>query len=387
MSHTSNTINAPVTMPDDIAAVLSISGTDLQEICQSPAINMWAKFKPIARQQKEILTDAQRASQNYGLINIPTWSNINKMANFWLGIDTSDTNAPDCGKQPAYWAYQRPSSYFRLSDFSNEGKTLGYFHSAEAPIGNSLSTEYTISGSGYLRINYASGHLESRTIALADLSYPRALSKSIGNMYFGVMLYNVSSGNKYVVTQTTKVSELGTYGAWVEITGLTQAFNGTYKIFPFISADQIPFTSETGQMTNGDYIALQEPEVVGIGTTIVRMNILDQSLNAFRNTAQSTRLLYLNITLLNNAFEGTLGASVKFDVYNASDVFMKTHTVTVADFPADTAKHVSAQIDMSNLLDLRAAYSVRATVTPNYGINRVDTTAVCLVTDGPTPAA
>ena len=72
MSHQTNVINAPVTMPSDMAAVLRISGTDLQANCQAQQINMWAKYKPIQYSQVTQLSDSRRASLNYGLINIPT---------------------------------------------------------------------------------------------------------------------------------------------------------------------------------------------------------------------------------------------------------------------------------------------------------------------------
>ena len=103
MSTGTNIIYAPVTMPQDIAQILHISGTSLEAVCTSQAINMWAKYKPIEYNKKSMLTLAERASRNFGIINLPTWSNINKMANFWFGIDTSSRNAPDIGIQPIYW--------------------------------------------------------------------------------------------------------------------------------------------------------------------------------------------------------------------------------------------------------------------------------------------
>ena len=385
MSHQTNVINAPVTMPSDMAAILSISGTDLQANCQAQQINMWAKYKPIQYSQVTQLSDSRRASLNYGLINIPTWGNINKMINFWLGIDTSSTNYPDCGIQPIYWGYNRPSSYFRLSDFSNEAKTLGYLHSAEAPIGQVTATSYTIDSSGHLRIIYSMGAQDSRTIALGDLSYPRNLSKSVGNMYFGVILYNTSTGTKYAVTQSTTVSQMSSYGAYVDINGLSSSFNGTYKVFPFISADQISFTSSLGGYTNGDFIALQEPETISVGSTIIRMSILEGSLNAYRDISQSTRNLYVNITLVNDSYQGNLGASVLFEIFNSASGLITSATRTVSGVGYNSSQLLSTAIDMESLTNLNAAYSVRATVTPTSGINVATTTAICTVTTGPSP--
>ena len=132
MAHSTTVISAPVTMPADFSAVLGIAGTNLLDNNRSPFINKWAKFKPIPHSAIGILTDAQRASRNYGLTNIPTWSNINKMSNFIFGIGDENTNAPDCGIQSIYWGYRTPtggsSEPYRLADWSNAAKTLGYYH-------------------------------------------------------------------------------------------------------------------------------------------------------------------------------------------------------------------------------------------------------------------
>lgn len=384
MAHTANVIQAPVMMPDDIRAVLQVHGTNLQDVCQAPTINMWAKYKPVSYAQKQILSDYTRQQLNYGLINIPTWANINKMANFWFGIDTSSTNYPDCGIQPVYWGYQKPSSFYRLSDFSDENKTYGYFHDAAAPIGHSMYPDYTIDSSGGLRIIYTVGALDSRTIALGDLVYPRQLSKSVGDMYFGVMLRKTGQNDCYAVT-SMKVSQMG-QGAYVDISGLTEAFNGVYQVFPFISADQISFTNQLGQLTNGDFIALQEPEEIAIGSTIVRMNILPSSLNAYRNTGSSTRLLYANITLVNDEYQGSLGATVTFRILNASGTeIVSPMNRTVQNFAPDAAFLLSTSLDMGSLVNLRAADSVKVSVYPNTGTNRATTWATCTVTDGPSP--
>lgn len=387
MSHTSNTIKAPVVMPNDIAAVLQVPGTNLQELCQAPSINMWAKYKPVPYNQKEILSDYRRRQLNYGIINIPTWSNINKMANFWLGINTSSTNAPDCGVQSIYWGYQRPSSYFRLSDFSDENKLYGYFHGAEAPIGFSKFSEYTIDSSGHLRIIYNVGSNlgDNYNIGLADLVYPRSLSKSVGDMYFGVILRKQGQNDCYAVT-SMKASEMPSTGAYVDISGLTATFNGTYEIFPFLSADQISFTNALGQLTDGDFIALQKPEVVGIGVTIIRMNIIDQSLSAYRDIASSTRNLYTKVTLLNDEYEGSLGATVTFEIFNSQgSPVISSVDRTVSNIGAGASYTLSTAIDMGSLVNLNAAASVRISVYPNKGVNRATTWASCTVTTGPSP--
>ena len=394
MAHGTNIISAPVVMPTDIAAILGIDGTDLEILCTSAVINMWAVYKPMQVAQPNEITLAQRKAINFGIINIPTWTNINKMANFWFGVDTTSTNWPHVGIQPIYWGYQRPTTYKRLSDFSEYPLTasaLGYHHGAEAPIGMSMYSEYTIDSNGHLRIIYNVGAQDSRTIKLQDLVYPYA-GFDVANMYFGVVMRKAGTTNYYAVTQTTKISQIS-QGAYVDIYGLDPSYDGEWEIFPMASSDPITFTDQLGGYTNGKFLALQEREAVGIGATIVRMNITDQSLNSYRDTSQSTRLLYANITLVNDAFQGNLGADVKFEVFDASNNLLGQQTITSnatggsGQMPYMSSKLVSGAIDLVSLATLRLAYSVRATVTPNYGQNIGLSYASCMVTDGPSPYA
>ena len=381
MAHGTNTISAPVTMPSDIAAVLQISGTNLQSICQSPAINMWAKYKPVQYSKVAQLTQAELESVNYGIYNIPTWSSIGKMANFWLGIDTSSTNAPDCGIQPSYWDYRRPSSYFRLSDFSNYAKTAGYLHNAEEPVGGTTASSFTINSQGTLRINYKSAtNTDARAIQLSDLVYPQNIQSQIANFYFGVFLYNVNTGNKYAVT-SNRISDLPTMGAWVDITGLTSSFNGTYKVFPFASSVQISFTSNP--QTTGSFVALHDWDEVGIGSTVTKLDIL--ALNCYRDLNTSNRYLYQNINLVNNnAVDVT--CNIAYEVFNSSGVQIgSTITKTGISVSAGASRVYSEPLLMDSSILLNQAASIRATVTPTTGSNPVSTYETCSVTDGPSP--
>lgn len=392
MAHGTTTISAPVTMPQDIAAILGIPGTDLGDLCTSGAINMWAKYKPIEYNKKGMLEDRDRENANFGIINIPTWSNINKMAAFWFGNRASEqTNAPECGYQPIYWGYQRPTTYKRLSDFSDYpiSSGLGYYHEAEAPIGQSSQSEYTIDSGGNLRILYdhATGDGSGRTVRLKDLHYPTMTSYDVERMYFGVLMKKVGTTNVYAVTGP-KIEDLGTMGAYVDISGLTPAFNGEYEIFPMASADQIPFTSDTGQMASGKWMALYEKETIGIGATIIRINILEQSLSAYRNTSQSTRNLFVNLTLLNDTYQGGVKARVYLEVYNESgtQIGSTAQRDTPSTIPAGGSYLMTTSVDLGSLGNLRSAFSVRARCIPiEVTGNVAETSAATTVTDGPSP--
>ena len=128
MAHGTNTITAPVTMPQDIAAVLGISGTDLETLCQSVRINKWAKFKPQQWANKDIIPNSTRQQLNYGLVDIPIWARLSYMCQFMFSTNRgslSSTLWPLCDQTKGslsqeYWVYQHPTSYFRLSDFSDD---------------------------------------------------------------------------------------------------------------------------------------------------------------------------------------------------------------------------------------------------------------------------
>lgn len=114
MSHTNNTISAPVAI-DDVKSVLGESSNDVGTLCKSTNINMWSKKKPV------------RLSNPFPDIN-GTWYRaddddlgiqINKGANTNLGTLYAG----------ASFVYKRPgggsSQPYRMSDF------IGYNHDAK----------------------------------------------------------------------------------------------------------------------------------------------------------------------------------------------------------------------------------------------------------------
>ena len=78
MAHTSTTITAPVVMPTDIAAVLNISGTDLEANCKSSVLNMWSKYKPTRYAKIGIMSDTDFAAAQYSL-NIPVFYSLHEL--------------------------------------------------------------------------------------------------------------------------------------------------------------------------------------------------------------------------------------------------------------------------------------------------------------------
>lgn len=113
MAHTSTMITAPVVMPTDIAAVLNISGTDLEANCKSSVLNMWSKYKPTRYAKIGIMSDADFAAAQYSL-NIPVFYSLHELGQAILA-------------GTSVWGYNKPiggnASPYRLADFN------GYEHS------------------------------------------------------------------------------------------------------------------------------------------------------------------------------------------------------------------------------------------------------------------
>ena len=300
-------------------------------------INMWARYKPMKRNKIGPLETSDRVAANYGITNIPTWININKMANLWFGIDTSSTNAPDCGLQADYWYYERPtggnSSQYRLTDFSEypvSANAYGYFHNAEAPIGYHGVSQYYISPIGNLRLHYDTGAQDPRTLVLSDLVWPGSTQYPIGNMHFGVMLRKAGTNTVYAVTQRSYDSETGQWteytmadlqvmNAWVDIHQENAQFAGNYEMFPFASSEAIPFTSSLGGYTNGKFLAILEKESINIQIQYAEFTIA--GLAAFRMSSMSTRLLYYEFMVTNTSYNvNRMAANYTLTVYKSDGV-------------------------------------------------------------------
>lgn len=385
MNYNNNLIKAPVVMPTDIAAVLGIDGTDLATLCVSDRINPWAKWKPIDYNTKGILTETMREAVNYGLVNIPTWINryANNMTNFVFGISRESANHPSVGDLPVYWGYQHPkggsNSPYRLSDFSNAAKTSGYYHDAQEPCGNSVSSEYTIGSNGNLTIAFRQGAIDDATIKLEELSIPGISSDSLGDMYFGVALYKqgTSPAVVYAGTRSTPISTQP-FETSLAITGLSSSFNGTYAIFPFLSSIPITFTNSLGQ-TRGHFIALHtEVEVVGIGATVSRMEIDRFAAYRDRSAEGGTRNLFVSLSLENNSVSPSLSANAVFTVYSEDNTELTTVTSNVT-VSYGNQKLIERGIEMGT--HLSSAYSVRVVVTPTNGTDPVETSASVIVAD------
>lgn len=117
-------ITAPVSIRN-LQDCFGLGDADLGTIITNAAINMWARFKPVKLATVGLITDAQRASVNHGII----------MPEPVTGSSLTGSLIQDASAN--VWTYERPtgtySSPFRLADFANT-ISQGYFHGAVPPI-------------------------------------------------------------------------------------------------------------------------------------------------------------------------------------------------------------------------------------------------------------
>ena len=207
------------------------AGTALQSIDR---INKWAKYRPIEKSNfLGILTDTQRRAENWGIGNIPIWTNktIPQMVKFWIGgSGSSGSTPPDCGIQSSYWTKVLPSTYYRLRDFAADVNDKGYLHGAQDPI-YPLVGELAIPSTKQLDVIYPRGAESAETILLSDIG-------SFDDYYFGVIFANADFSLIYIMTQTNKMgSDSWTQDFTLHIPNATDYLvptgtSATWRVFP-----------------------------------------------------------------------------------------------------------------------------------------------------------
>lgn len=208
-------------MPTDIAAVLSISGTDLEANCKSTAINMWAKYKPVAKNKIDT-TDELNSNRDGWAANSTWWKGNTYTCGITPYITTnidniiSHTNGTLNG-----WSYTKPSggsnSPYRLLDF------LGYNHNAPALMSNFRCSETVRVGDLFS----ATAYLAPQVSGADYLTLPD-ISGNTGNLYFGVAF--VRSGQSTVQAYGTNSNAFtGTFDYTMNLS------TGTYTVYPFLA--------------------------------------------------------------------------------------------------------------------------------------------------------
>ena len=244
MAHSSTMITAPVVMPTDIAAVLHISGTDLEANCKSSVINMWAKKKPegvasgLQTMPIGILTDSMRALNGYGIRSL--------YQNGYGSFDGQNGLVTDlrAGTVKPLFEYIKPSgginSPYRLTDFN------GYYHGATPPIWAPYNPTDTlrVNGDGTLQLYYYTNVNGSEAeIGLKDLRFTQD-STTFASYYFGILMWDGS--NYYAATQDHPMGTSWQEGLDVTLTGVpvpSGNYTYTYNIIPFFAT--LPISNQS----------------------------------------------------------------------------------------------------------------------------------------------
>ena len=315
MSYANGTIVSPVSVNDVQQAVGSRS-PDVGTLCKSPNVRPWAKYKPIEYKPNNVvhlglLTDSQRASVNWGMDNIPIWTNkdLGKVVNCWIDGSTDATNAPDCGIQQKYWTNKTPTSCFRLTDFvsGNSHATKGYFVNANPPIagvnsviksGSVVTVTFTMDLGGVY-----SGH------TLWYSSFSVMINVSYQNLYFGIIMK--VGGQVFYATQDNTVGDISTAGSTLWSMGATVRFkvgssSGALKdaidndtpisIFPVMMSaknyvENTVITAATPAQVTGNFVAIHEKEEIVVpGTITVVPEII--YFYAWKDTSNTRRINY-----------------------------------------------------------------------------------------------
>ena len=217
MSVTNNVISAPVSI-HDVNSVLGHGSTDLGTLCQSGKINKWSFHKPVDKNQLTVLNDNDYFSVDDGFA-IPRF---NSARDAWSALANGSVE----------WVYNKPSSYFRLTDFN------GYDHNAEAWFNLSIvgPSSVELGSSVHFNMNTDVGWLVNNFY-----TFKQYINLSGGVLDFGFLLRDVSSsGDGVYYYKRCDVLDISTdgKGLFIKLPSTTNELNtGTYKIVPVLTTD------------------------------------------------------------------------------------------------------------------------------------------------------
>ncbi|MGN0309532.1 MAG: hypothetical protein ACI4C3_02935 [Bacteroides sp.] len=150
MSVSNGIISAPVSI-EDVASCLGVGSYDLGTLCTSSRINKWARWKPVPYSKVAEMTEKELMSVNYGLVP----QKNTKLLEVLTGAKTFNSTGytfNDLLSANTEWTYNKPSSYYRLTDFLSPIQSGGYNHGTSAPLdgfsGTTIDMQSAVAPSG-----------------------------------------------------------------------------------------------------------------------------------------------------------------------------------------------------------------------------------------------
>lgn len=182
MGHANNRITGPLNT-SDVSITLGEASHDVYTLCHSRKIAAFARYKPMAIDQIEDISDTQRAARNWGIANIPHFNNAAAMAQFLIDGSMGDGSI---SLGPWFTAEAIPENIWtRLTDFvSSHDDNLGYWHGAKEPLELSANDIIILPGS----VTITMTPLDPAQIKLTELSVPGSMAAGMGQMYLGLLV-------------------------------------------------------------------------------------------------------------------------------------------------------------------------------------------------------
>lgn len=288
MANSNGKIIAPVRMPTDIASVLGITATDLATVCKSSAINMWAKYKPVALNVIDTVTGQWDSTNNKWLASA-TWWHGNP--NYGFG-GLMPKEVPSLALLVAAydgamngWVYTKPSgnatSPYRLQDFA------GYNHNAPPAVANFyIQPEIEQNGRFHADALMSMPDANADYISIADFQ-----SMAYGQLYFGIAFVN-SSGTVLARLTATEVGTTGVDGTF-QGSGHIISIGTNVKVYPFF-CNKILYITDTGETSGTKWFTC--PNVQYADTTIVSDASSTDAICSASYNIGSTTLINVHVT-------------------------------------------------------------------------------------------
>ncbi len=407
MSISGGVIIAPVNQRD-IQNALGISSSvkKWSQLCTHSNINRWAKYKPVRYNKKSNITDAERLSVNWGIVDIPTWYRLSYCAIF-LFSDNRGSEAqvhwPECDRAKGslsidYWAKQLPNggnNRYREKDY------IGYYHDAQEPIRPMQSASIKIDPIGRMHIAFPKGAENSYTLKLSDLTWPGSTSHSLADMYFGVLAKQISgigAGTTYAVTMKdgsgidVKMSQVtGTqYNVMFSEYIVKANWTGNWRIYPIISSIPIDETSSISSQDGNLFVCPLPFHNQNIAVSIQYAEVLITSHHGYKDSLSQQRYARFNFQLSNAEASGAYrNYRIDLVICNSSgEQIYGLEGSTTGQIP--TGSTSSATISVYIAQHWSAAMYYRATLTiTDSGIKFKRDSTVALTgpipVEGPTP--
>ena len=244
MGYSNGKITAPVSFTD-VQNCLGVSNTDLDKLCKATTINMWAKYKPVAKNLIDTVTGQWDATNNKWLSSA-TW---------WKGNGNTDIGGITPKQFTTFsqllsfydggmngWTYTRPaggaSTPYRLQDFA------GYNHNAPKAIENFfIAAEIRQHGQFTASAMMSMPDANADYISLADFT-----SAAFSGLYWGVAFYSGTTFKCKLTASSAGVAQIDSTFSGAAVTLPI----GTYTVYPFFADREIPIT-ETQEQSGTHY--------------------------------------------------------------------------------------------------------------------------------------